>query len=356
MRKIKKFSALFVSILLIITLLTSISASAYTYIVNDSFKFRLESDNTYKIAEYYIDNPTMVIPDTSADRPIVGIIPMAFQNDDFIEHIVFGKNFTTIGAMAFYGSTALKDIVLPETMTTLVWSAFENCSALTDVTVLKSAVSSIPETCFNNCSVLKNVTLNENITTIERMAFANCPLLEKIIIPESVTSIDSTAFSNSDNVTIYCYENSYAQQYAIDNEIDYVILTEADKTELETALTSAKEILDSINEYVPSTVENLQKLYDNSMELYNNKMSTQEEIDTAVTELNAVLKSARKYSVGDVDFDDRITIRDASFIQLYFAHLTQFSDLQISLADIDGDGDVNIKDAANIQLSLAGLI
>lgn len=353
MKKIKRLSALIISALLIVTIISSVSVSADTFIETDEFKFRLEPDNTLYIADYYINNSTMVIPDTDGSRPVVGITPHAFMNDDFIEHIVFGKNFKTLAALAFSGSTALKDVVLPETMTKLVWGAFQNCTALTDVTVLESQVTAIPELCFDGCTALKNVTLNNNITTIGKKAFSNCTSLEKLVIPASVTSIDSTAFLGSTNITLYCYADSYALQYAIDNNIDYVIIDNVDKTELYNSILSAEEILNNIYYYLPSSVSNLQNLYNNALSVYNDNNSTQQQVNDADDALQTALSLAKQYEIGDVDLDGEFNIYDATMIQLYCAELESLSDIQLKLADYNGDGEVNIIDATTIQLVLA---
>ena len=56
-------------------------------------------------------------------------------------------------------------------------------------------------------------------------------MLTSITIPDSVTSIDGSAFSNCTNLTIYCYQGSYAEKYAKSNNIPYKYL-EAGETKL----------------------------------------------------------------------------------------------------------------------------
>lgn len=60
--------------------------------------------------------------------------------------------------------------------------------------------------------------------------------------------------------------------------------------------------------------------------------------------------------MGDVDGDGKLSILDASGIQLYLAGLKPLDEARIPVADADGDGGLSIKDAAHIQLSLAGLL
>ncbi|MGN1467277.1 MAG: dockerin type I domain-containing protein [Ruminococcus sp.] len=61
------------------------------------------------------------------------------------------------------------------------------------------------------------------------------------------------------------------------------------------------------------------------------------------------------YLAGDVTGDGKISIQDATTIQLYVAYLTSLTDAQIKVADINSDGNINIFDATEIQLMLAEL-
>lgn len=59
--------------------------------------------------------------------------------------------------------------------------------------------------------------------------------------------------------------------------------------------------------------------------------------------------------IGDVDFDDEVTIVDSTFIQRAVIALTEFSPLQSYLGDVDGSDDTDIVDATVIQRRLLGL-
>ena len=61
----------------------------------------------------------------------------------------------------------------------------------------------------------------KSVTSIGATAFSMCRSLASIGIPSSVTSIGAWAFSECAKITIYCEENSYAKQYAIDHGIPY---------------------------------------------------------------------------------------------------------------------------------------
>ena len=56
-------------------------------------------------------------------------------------------------------------------------------------------------------------------TTSSTGASITCENLETAIISESVESISPDAFDNCPKLTIYCFENSYAHRYALNNNI-----------------------------------------------------------------------------------------------------------------------------------------
>ena len=56
--------------------------------------------------------------------------------------------------------------------------------------------------------------------------------------------------------------------------------------------------------------------------------------------------------IGDVDGNGVLNISDTTMIQKYLADLTEFTAEQIKIADVNGDGTVNVHDATAIQLLL----
>ncbi|MDE6760055.1 MAG: leucine-rich repeat domain-containing protein [Lachnospiraceae bacterium] len=62
---------------------------------------------------------------------------------------------------------------------------------------------------------------NKKVTSIGDSAFWLCSGLTSVTIPDSVTSIGYGAFSGCDNVILIVEKDSYAEQYAKDNNIPY---------------------------------------------------------------------------------------------------------------------------------------
>lgn len=77
---------------------------------------------------------------------------------------------------------------------------------------------------FVNCTKLRGLVIPDNITEIPINFIVNCKNLEKIRIPSSVQEIYNRFLEDSKNrVIIYCDKNSYAEQFAIEHNISYVL-------------------------------------------------------------------------------------------------------------------------------------
>lgn len=357
MKRQTKVLALFLSLLMIIGAFAGVTASADTYVVDDLFKIRLESNTEAMIAEYYGTDTTMTIPETILNKTITGIIPSAFEGDSFVEHVELPSTFTTIGAYAFAESSALKDFTITSSIDTLVMFAFSKASALEKVVFEEGVLTTIPRNCFYKCTTLSDVQISSNITTIDIYAFTGCTSLEKIYIPSTVTSIASNSFSSNPQLTIICDSGSYAEQYCIDNGLTYEIKPEpVDKTELEEALSSANEMIEKIDYYKPATVSDLQSVYESSLTVYNDESATEEDVANAVELLNLEMQKAEYFDLGDIDLNGTINIKDATKLQMYVARYSQLTDVQMFFADLDNDGLIAITDATRVQMIVTKLI
>lgn len=87
------------------------------------------------------------------------------------------------------------------------------------------SVTKIGYGAFENNSAIKKVEISKGVSRIYNDAFKNCSALESVIIPQSATSIGATAFDGCDDVTIWCYAGSYADEYAQSHGIDVEYIT-----------------------------------------------------------------------------------------------------------------------------------
>ena len=146
----------------------------------------------------------------------------AFNRCSSLEAITIPNSVTNIDQHAFADCSSLKSIIIPNSVTNIGFGAFKDCYSLKSITIPNS-VTNIGWGAFEDCSSLKSIIIPNSVTSIVEQAFSNCSSLESITIPSSVTSIGEEAFNRCDNLIIYCSAGSYAEEYAKNNSIQYVI-------------------------------------------------------------------------------------------------------------------------------------
>ncbi len=138
------------------------------------------------------------------------------------KNTVIPSTVTSIGdrAFSFYSLTS---IAIPEGVTSIGDSAFSNCYSLTSINIPESVVS-IGDYAFNACENLTSINIPESVVSIGYGAFEFCEDLELITIYSKDCIIGD--YSIPFEVKIYCYENSTAHTYAVDNGNKYEFITD----------------------------------------------------------------------------------------------------------------------------------
>lgn len=119
-----------------------------------------------------------------------------------------------------------KNTVIPDSIKAIGDYAFKYCDSITSINIPNS-VESIGDMAFMWCTELVSVNLPDSIVSIGSHAFASCGKLESLTIPRNVVSIGDkafwsySAFFGFEQVPLYLYENSYAHEFAIENELDF---------------------------------------------------------------------------------------------------------------------------------------
>jgi hypothetical protein len=197
--------------------------------------------------------------DFTIPNGVTSIDDDAFSDCASLTSITIPDSMTSIGYDTFYGCSSLTSVIIPNSVTSIDNHGFSHCTSLTNIIVdngnsvysskdgvlynkkqtvllycpagksgaftIPNGVTSIGDDAFSDCERLINVIIPNSVTSIGEDAFWGCENLISITIPTSVTSIGSVAFCWCANLTIYGYTGSYAETYAKECGIPFVILT-----------------------------------------------------------------------------------------------------------------------------------
>ncbi|MBR1663574.1 MAG: leucine-rich repeat protein [Ruminococcus sp.] len=172
-----------------------------------------------------------------------------FKKCSNLEKVYLSNKIVEIPYETFYYCTSLESIDIPASVRTICSCAFMDCTGLKTLN-LSNGLKTIEGSAFSGCTSLNNVVLPSSVSSIGNYAFENCKSLTKITIPKSVTSISNNAFYHvTDVVTIYCYKDSVAHQYAVNKNMKYKLLDSS-----KPAAASAKINMNNVNVTVKNKV------------------------------------------------------------------------------------------------------
>lgn len=152
------------------------------------------------------------IPDSVTD-----ICDNAFEGCRSLSDIVLPDSLRAISKSAFKDCTELKSVIVPDKVAVIGDYAFDNCTELTDVTLPKNVM--LGRSVFDGCEKLERITIPDGVVTLSEYAFKGCRRLTGITIPASVRKIGSSTFKGCKDLVIYAPANSYAMEYAKENNI-----------------------------------------------------------------------------------------------------------------------------------------
>ena len=196
-------------------------------------KSELTREKQRLLWEVHLSNNITTIPDdtfngckklTSINWPlgIKKIGMQAFYGCESLTETDFSDEMITIDRYAFQNCVELKSIVIPDNVTYIGESVFNGCEALECVELGKN-IEKISEKTFYGCISLKSIEFPKKVMSIEDSAFANCTDLKQVFITRKIISIAENAFSYPKKMTMYGPSDCYAQTYAEEKNIKYVI-------------------------------------------------------------------------------------------------------------------------------------
>lgn len=234
----KRLLCLLLAILFVVGCALSCSAEDSDYsetgknivVIGDWIYEKINNGTQWEMDEYIGAGGEVIVPWRTADIMVVSLGDHCFANNTSVTSVITTSPPWSIGDYCFIDCTALETIQLNLMMDHIGIGAFSGTIRLKNINLEDSIVTKIEPYTFLN-SGIEHIELPETCTEIDNYAFGQCYQLTKIVIPRSVETIHEDAFRDSDNLTIYCYEDSAAHQFAVANEIPFVLIDDHPTTE-----------------------------------------------------------------------------------------------------------------------------
>ena len=221
-----------ICLVLLMTLISSASVSAaavdnvesgITTVTIDNWTYeRIDGDAHWRIVDYVGEDTELIVPRIVNDVMVVSLGSYSFANDTTVTSVETSSPLWTVEEYAFYCCTSLQSFECNFALKNIGVGAFLGTSSLKNINLEDSIVEVISSNAFMN-SGIEQVALPDTCVELSNNSFAQCHQLIKVEIPDSVTTIHQDAFRSSENVVIYATKESYAIEYAIENNIPYVI-------------------------------------------------------------------------------------------------------------------------------------
>lgn len=161
----------------------------------------------------------------------------AFYECSSLTYVSIPNSVKSIEKGAFWACSALTGMIIPEGISVLSDCLFDSCTSLIWVEI-PSTVTSVGYKTFFNCKSLQKIVLPEGVTFIGERAFEYCSSLKEVCIPASVIIVEHEAFIKCSLLTLNVERGSYAETYAIQNDIPYIYPSTNDWLTEDTSTTS----------------------------------------------------------------------------------------------------------------------
>lgn len=378
------------------------------------------SDGKATFMDYTEDKADVIIPSVVEGNPVAEVAPNVFLNKNNTENIfidenseyftsvdgvLFTKDMTTLVAYpknnpraeytvpdgvesiaenAFVGSGNLKSVILPEGVTKIKKSCFRDCTSLESIKVPHS-VETIEGGCFNNCTSLKSFDFPASLKSMSFPSFSNCTSLTDISLEPHHAKVflarilEPTAFfkeeSNWENGALYKEGVLISVKQDTDGEFEVKDGTKAiamfafDNSKVtKVTVADGVEYIGPANfvfcselteVYIPESVTEIsEKAFKKNQANLVISGFEGSYAESYAEMLGIEFKAVRASddSLGDVNGDGKLNVRDATAIQKHLARVTELDESELSVADFNEDGRVNVKDATAIQKFIAGFL
>lgn len=195
-------------------------------------------------------------------------------------------------------------------------------------------------------SVAKGTWAGDSKLKIVEFDYAVEAKYVKLVAVDSISTEAANTYASAAEIQLFYYPGS-------ETEPDY-------REELETAILMGENKLRIIAEnpetfwYVPD-VTALEEKVAEAYVLLENAEATNEQLMNMIDELDKATDV--RYMSGDINMDGKITIIDATLLQLYLneENLGE-TDIAVIASDTDGSGEIDINDITEIQKYIVGIV
>ncbi|MDO4747687.1 MAG: leucine-rich repeat protein [Eubacteriales bacterium] len=259
-----------------------------------------------------------------------------FYGENPITGITFSGGFKSVGSLAFISMRELETVVFEEGIQSIGPETFSNCQALKNVS-FPDSLKNINSGAFSSCISLENVEFPENLQLIGDNAFANCMSLKDIQFGDKLEYVGNGAFRGISATCVVFGKNiknigKEGLGYTIQHSINFKPVSMPQFKVYGYPETGAQKYAERNGfEFI---------------DISNGKPEiTDEGFDYSV------------FLQGDIDLNGKVTVLDATLIQLWVADRIELNDIQLCNGIVcDIYNDVNIMSATYIQRYVAKII
>ena len=315
---------------------------------------------------------SITIPDS-----VTSIGEGAFRNCKSLTSITIPKSVTSIGNWAFESCNNLTSITIPNSVTSIGAGVFSSCTRLANITI-PNGVTSIGRSAFEYCTSLTSMIIPDSVTSIGGSAFKGCDnltiygykntaaekyalnngfkfinLAEERTLTDKATSISVSGVVNSNaDLNVSKLENTYEKSVAT-----YDITLQKDGIAIQPDGT--------ITVKIPSNAENCKVMWlkdDGTAEDMNAKYTDGCYVFTTNHLSVYALVQNKQYLKGDANQDGVVNVKDVTYLQMHLvdqlnndgsAYIDETNRELFNCVDMNSDGKLTIFDATEIQLYIA---
>lgn len=273
----------------------------------------------------------------------------AFKDCQNLSQIRFSSNLEYIGKSAFENCTSLINITLPEKEIQMYASAFYNTGYYNNAENWNNGALYYGTMVIGVDENASKIEIAEGTTKIIAEALRD----KDVVIPTSVTDISPEAFTHKENVTIYGYGGTYAQEYATTYNIKFIDLNALTKGDVD-----FDGDIDRDDYKILSDIATL-KMQENEDIFLVGDMDDDGAIDGIdVIILGLMLSDMPPSRIkGDADGDGDVDTDDYDLLVAISQTRARVTDnIMFARCDLNEDGAVDSFDALTLDLSLKNIV